>query len=140
MVVTWALIAASGDGALIGYWMTIVGATLTLTPDDRSAHAQASVQEPGSNEQVRTLMELEAAEHKVNEKFSRTVPPGTFLYAAKDNGYTASRAGVPSRTTRKAKHFSGPPSTGFNGRQSRGTSRQVRNLDTNTGNSPATTP
>ena len=61
MVVTWALIAASGDGALIGYWMTIVGATLTLTPDDRSAHAQASVQEPGSNEQVRTLMELEAA-------------------------------------------------------------------------------
>ena len=94
MVVTRALITASNGGALIGFWMTIVGAMLTLTPDDRSAHAQASVQEPGSNEQVRTLLELEAAEHKANEEFSRTVPPGTSLYAAKDNGYTASRAGA----------------------------------------------
>ena len=71
---------------LIGYWAAIFAALLILPLDDRLAHAQAL------DRNGQELMELEAAELTANEKFSRSVPPGTSLSEAKDKGYMASRA------------------------------------------------
>jgi hypothetical protein len=73
---------------LIGYWAAIFAALLILPPDDGLARAQGL----DKNAQEQVLMELEAAELKANETFSRSVPPRTSLSDAKDKGYVASRA------------------------------------------------
>lgn len=85
---------------IIGYGAAVLAALLALPPDDRLAHAQAtdasdataSAQVLDRNERAQTLMELEAAELRANAEFSRSVPPGTSSYEAKDKGYAAARA------------------------------------------------
>lgn len=88
------------SGMLIGYGAAALAAMLTLPSDDRLAHAQAAdasdVQvsdlKLDSDESARSLLELEAAELRANEEFSRSVPAGTSVYEAKDKGYAAARA------------------------------------------------
>ena len=88
------------SGRIIGYGAAVFAAMLALPPDDRLGQAQAadasdvqaSAPKLDSDEPAQALMELEASELKANEEFSRSVPPGTSFYEAKDKGYAAARA------------------------------------------------